>query len=74
MRTTRHQCHVTMHSRAPSELWLESNLFVTLPQVFPGYYFAVVSLESVGIRGEKGASGATLRWALLRSRMVVPWL
>ena len=43
-------------------------------QVFPGYYFAVVSLESVGIRIEKGASGATLRWALLRSRMVVPWL
>src|SRR5262249_51562020 len=31
MRTTRHQCHVTLRSRAPSELWLDSNLFVTLP-------------------------------------------
>ena len=29
---------------------------------------------SVGIRREQGASGVTLRWALLRSRMVVPWL
>jgi len=37
-------------------------------QVFSGYHFAVVSLslESVGIRIEKGASGATLRWALLQ--------
>jgi hypothetical protein len=43
-------------------------------QEFSGSHFAVVSLESVGISSEKGASGATLRWALLRSRMVVPWL
>jgi len=40
---------------------------------FSGYHFAVVSLESVGIRIEKGASGATLRWALLQSRIMVPW-
>ena len=46
---------------------------VSAKQVFPGYHFAVVSLESVGISLEKGASGATLRWALLQSRMVVPW-
>ena len=31
MRKTRHQFHVTMRSRAPSEPWLASNLFVTLP-------------------------------------------
>jgi len=41
-------------------------------------YFPAITLPSclwtsVGIRSEKGASGATLRWALLRSRMVVPW-
>ena len=28
---------------------------------------------SAGIRIEKGVSGATLRWALLQSRIVVPW-
>jgi hypothetical protein len=34
MRTTRRQFHVTMRSRAPSEPWLASNLFVTLPSSF----------------------------------------
>jgi len=31
MRKTRNQFHVKMRSREPSEPWLESNLFVTLP-------------------------------------------
>jgi hypothetical protein len=31
MRTTRHLYYVTMRFRAPSEPWLDSNLFVTLP-------------------------------------------
>src|SRR5437879_2627561 len=33
MRNTRNQCNVKMRSHAPSEPWLDSNLFVTLPDV-----------------------------------------
>ena len=47
---SRHQCHVTMRSRAPSELWLDSNLFVTLPGTIgflvrgnDGFSFAVLA-------------------------------
>lgn len=45
-----------------------------LTRPFPALTLPSCLSASVGIRDEKGASGATLRWALLRSRMVVPWL
>jgi hypothetical protein len=38
MRKTRHQCHVKMRSRAPSEPWLASNLCVTLPIIYTPAY------------------------------------
>jgi len=40
---------------------------------FPAITLPSCLWASVGRRSEKGASGATLRWALLRSRIVVPW-
>jgi len=40
MRTTRHQFHGKMRSRAPAKPWLDGNLFVTLPRThaWPGRY------------------------------------